>query len=35
MPADSVIVILGVLAMFALFGAVLAWSDFQTRQSTK
>ena len=30
MPADSILVAVGVVAMFAIFAAVLAWGDFQT-----
>jgi hypothetical protein len=31
MPIDSLIVSIGVVAMFAVFAAVLAWGDMQTR----
>ena len=31
MPADSMFVAAGVVLMFVLFAAVLAWGDLQTR----
>ena len=31
MPVDSLIVAVCVVAMFAVFGAVLIWGDMQTR----
>ena len=31
MPIDSLIVAVCVVAMFVVFGAVLAWGDLQTR----
>jgi hypothetical protein len=31
MPADSMLVAAGVVVMFVVFAAVLAWGDFQTR----
>jgi len=31
MPVDSMIVAAGVVVMFVVFAAVLAWGDFQTR----
>ena len=31
MPLDSLIVAVCVVAMFVVFGAVLAWGDMQTR----
>jgi hypothetical protein len=31
MPFDSTLIVGGVIAAFALFGAALAWADFQTR----
>lgn len=31
MPADSMVVAAGVVLMFVVFAAVLAWGDFQTR----
>ncbi|MCK1516226.1 hypothetical protein IVB22_27660 [Bradyrhizobium sp. 190] len=31
MPADSMLVAAGVVLMFVVFAAVLAWGDFQTR----
>ena len=31
MPAESLIVTVCVVAMFVVFGAVLAWGDLQTR----
>jgi hypothetical protein len=31
MPIDSLLVSVGVVAMFVVFAAVLAWGDMQTR----
>ncbi|MCK1640406.1 hypothetical protein IVA95_23120 [Bradyrhizobium sp. 157] len=31
MPADSMLVAAGVVLMFVVFAAVLAWGDLQTR----
>ena len=31
MPVDSMLVAAGVVIMFVVFAAVLAWGDFQTR----
>lgn len=31
MPTDSMLVSVGVIAMFVVFGAVLYWGDRQTR----
>jgi hypothetical protein len=31
MPVDSMLVAAGVVVMFVVFAAVLAWGDFQTR----
>lgn len=31
MPADVVVVVIGIVVAFGLFAAVLAWGDRQTR----
>jgi hypothetical protein len=33
MPADSLIVVLGVVGMFAIFAVTILWADYQTRPS--
>lgn len=35
MPTDSMLVSVGVIAMFVVFGVVLYWGDRQTRQLGK
>ncbi len=32
MPIESVLVLTGVLSLFALFAVFLAWGDWQTRK---
>lgn len=35
MPIDSILVSVGVVAMFAILAGVLLWADFQTRSPRK
>ena len=32
MPTDTIVVLVAVVAMFAVFSAALAWGDWQTRR---